>query len=404
MSNVGDIKTFTVSGAPPGGNNLTYVWKWWDNTVDVTVVPTIQKKLNVGGVNLPVTCEYCDAFGAYSTLTTSITVNSPPVIVGAPTISSNDQRFPFNTTMTSVSYDPEAAGALVYAWFEGATPLGAGVTTLISPGTWQNSYSLVGVSANRTLTQRITDAGLGITTLDYSIRGYTATGLTGGGSSISNSIISSVNNLPEVTIGPGQQVIFTVYAIDLNPGQLSFYWELLTSDGWVSTYTTTETPAQLANGSYKSQITRSVSGETPGLKIAYCTVTNLVTGQTVRIRNTVQLNASLTPVINAITTDAAFISGAYKITRDSYVHFTGTATDRNNLLLNYRWDFSQPNGVTLWGRTVLLRPDQYSIFSQDSLTANGPQAILGQLTVFDKFNANASATIQSFVTVMVWPL
>jgi hypothetical protein len=55
----------------------------------------------------------------------------------------------------------------------------------------------------------------------------------------------------------------------------------------------------------------------------------------------------------------------------------------------------------LWGKTVMMRPDQYSVFSQDSLAA-GPRPILGQLTVFDRFGQQAAVSITSFVTVQVW--
>ena len=400
MNNVGDIKTFTVAAAPPGGNNLTYVWKWWDNTVDVTVVPTVDKKLNVGGVNLPVTCQYCNEFGAYSTLTTSVTVNSPPVIIGNAVITANDRLFPFSTQMETRSYDPEAAGALSFAWYVGNQFIGSGTTTIPSAGTYRNYYTWPNVNNNLTFTQRITDANAGVTALDYSIRGYAPTGLTGGGSAISNSIISNTNNLGEVVIGPGQTVTFTVYAIDLNPGQLQFTWSLQTYDGWTFNYTTVQTPAQLSNGSYRSQIVIGVAAQYPGLKTARCTVLNVATGQSIELKQTVQLNASQTPVIHSVSTDAPVVGGVYSILNTSYVHFTGTATDRNNLLLNYRWDFWEPPNVQLWGKTVMLRPDQYDYYSDDAL-AGGPRTITGNLTVFDRFNATAVVPFQSFVTVQV---
>ena len=157
----------------------------------------------------------------------------------------------------------------------------------------------------------------------------------------------------------------------------------------------------MSNGSYRSQFVRNVSTEYPGLKTALCTVTNLTTGQSLVLRQTVQLNASQTPVIKNITTDAPLVGAVYQVVRTSSVHFTGTATDLNHLLLNYRWDFSEPAGVQLWGKTIMIRPDQYDYYSQAALQA-GPRNISGQLTVFDRFNATAAVSIQSFVTVQVW--
>jgi hypothetical protein len=400
MNNVGDAKIFSVPGGAVNGS-ITYVWSFWDNDVRATREPFVAKKLNVGGAGLPVSCEYSDGFGVSGLLNTTITVNAPPVIVGAPTISVNDALFPFTTTLTSVTYDPEAAGALAYAWYEGASALGAGVTVLLSPGTWQNSLTLAGVSANRTLTQEITDAGAGVTRMDYAVRGSAATGLMGGGAAVGSTITPTASNLPEVIIGPDQRVTFTAYAQDRAAGQLSFAWELKTEDGWAADYSLTDAPVQLANGSYRSQLSRPVYAETPGLKVARCTVTNLATSQTLLIRNPVRLVAAQYPVITHIATDAGLVGGNYQVLRDSYVHFTGTATDANHLLLNYRWDFIQPPGLTLYGRSVMLRPDQHAYYDQSALFA-GPLPITGDLTVTDRFGKSATVAIQSFVTVQVW--
>jgi hypothetical protein len=116
----------------------------------------------------------------------------------------------------------------------------------------------------------------------------------------------------------------------------------------------------------------------------------------------VKLIRSVAPVINSISTDASLSTGEYKVLRDGAVHFTGTATDSNHLLLTYQWNFSQPYGVTLWGRSVMIRPDQFTVFNQEDLLVE-PKAIIGNLTVSDRFGATATADIQSFVTVQVWP-
>lgn len=403
MNNVGDVKTFTVPGGAADGS-IRYVWRWWDGTVDVTTVPTIQKTLNRGGVNLPVDVDYCDALGNSSTISTTITVNQPPILTGSPTISNNDKLFPFNSVMQSTAYDPEGAGALSFAWFNGNSSLGAGSTTIPSAGTYQNSFTASGVSANATYTQVITDVDGGETRLQYSLRGEDPAGLAGSGAAISNSIISNSNNISEVIIGPGAEVTFTDYAQDANPGQLQFVWTLAQADGWAADYTTTDTPAQLGNGSYKSAITRDVSGESAGLKIARCVVTNLTTSQSITIRSTVQLTMPLPPTISSMSTDGSPQGGFFKVLRNASVHLTGTASDPNNLLLSYRWDFTQPPGVTLWGRQIMIRPDQYPVFDQATLVTNGAKPLVGVLTVTDRYNLSDAKSIQSFLTVQIWPV
>jgi hypothetical protein len=306
---------------------------------------------------------------------------------------------PFSTVLAGTAYDPEQAGALLFLWYNGSTPLGSGATIQVSTGTWANSF-LALVASNETLSQLIVDVGNGTTRMDYTLQGYAASSLTVGGSSLGNSIIPSTNVLPEITLGPGQSVTFTAYAYDAEPGQLQFSWTAGTDQGWSQPYTSIVEPAPLANGAYVSQIVLSAgTAQTPGVKTAICAVTNELSGQSGTVVNTVRLDADPPPSILSISTDATSTNTYYMVPQNGAFHLTGTGTNAFSELLDYRWDFAVPAGVTLWGRTILLRPDQFPDFSNPAAL---PAPVLGRLTVTDRFGSSATVAIQSFVTVQVW--
>lgn len=409
MNNVGDIKTFTLSGAPADGGGLAYLFKWWDGTVTASRLPSVQKKLNVGGTLLFNTTE-SDQFGQSRVYNGTIVVNFPPRIIGSPTISNNDAGFPYTTLLRSVAYDPEHPGGteLTFSWYNGPSLLGNGTTTVLSTGTYQNQFQAVGVNVDETLTQVIRDTQNGTTKVDYFLRGFTPSGLQGSSSSISNSIVSSANNLSQIIIGPGQNALFTSYAKDTSSGQLQFLWTAGTLNGWSSDLNFTDTPAQLPNGLFKSQITVAIENETPGLKQVICAVSNLSTGQTISFDTSVTLVAARTPTITSISADAPLINGGYAVSQSGFVHFSAQASDPNHALLSYQWTFSQPS-VVLFGRTVMLRPADYSVFDEATLVGDstnpgtGPLPIIGQVMVTDRFNKSATVNLNQFVTTLVWP-
>jgi hypothetical protein len=409
MNNVGDILTFTLAGAPADGGGYTYLFKWWDGTVNTTKVPTVQKQLNMGGT-LALSLIQCDQFGQSQTYPATVIVNFQPVIIGAPTVSQNDTFFPFNSVLTSISYDPEHPGGteLSFTWYNGPTFISSGTTAVLSAGTYQNQLEVDAIVANQTITQIITDTQNGVTQLNFYLRGTPPSGLQGSSSSINNSLINSTNNLSEIIIGPNAEVTFTAYANDQSGGQLQFDWSLSTVDGWASDFTFTETPTPLPSGLYKSQITRPVSAESAGTKIAFCTVTNLLTGQTIIFNTTVQLINPDAPTVTSISTDAPIINGGYAVAQAGFVHFTAQAADPNNALLAYRWDFSQPS-LTLYGKTVMIKPSDYGIFDEATLEGNGtditggPAPILGGVTVTDRYGESSTISLQSFITTLVWP-
>jgi hypothetical protein len=407
-NNVGDSITFTLTGAPANGGGYTYCWFWWDGTSTTTAVPTVQKVLNIGGT-LSFSVLQSDAYGRSETYNSSIVVNAPPVIIGAPSISQNGALFAFNSVLSSVAYDPEHPGGveLSFAWFNGTLPLGSGTTTVLSTGTYRNQLA-VAVSADQTLTQTITDTSNGVTRLNYSLAGSAPAGLQASSSSISNSISNSANNLSEMVIGPGQSVIFTAYARDTTAGQLQFLWTAGTLNGWSSGTQIVSTPSPLPTGMYESQVTLSVANQTAGVKVVDCTVTNLATQQEIEISSSVNLVAPGLPVITGISTDAPYISGASGVSQAGYVHFTVVAADPNGALPDCEWTFTQP-AVTLYGQTVMLRPSDYSVYAESTLAGNGtttgigPLAISGQITVYDRFGRSITASLSQFLSVLVWP-
>jgi hypothetical protein len=405
--NVGDNPLFTLQGAPPDGG-YTYVYKWWDQTVDVSRLPSIYKLINQGG-SLQFSVTQCDGYGQSNVYSGSIVVNFPPALTSSPTISSNDQSFPFSTVLGATAYDPEHPGGteLTFGWYDGPALISSGTTAIVSTGTYRNDLFIL-VGSDQTLTQRIIDFQNGVTQINYFIRGFSPTGLQGSTSSISNSIVSSANNLSEVIIGPGQQATFTAYAQDTSPGQLQFLWTAGTLNGWTAPFQTTDTPSVLANGLYRSQIVLGVSIETPGLKTVQCEVTNLQTLQSIDFDATISLLAAQAPTITSISTDAPVINGGYAVSQAGFVHFSAAASDPNNALLSYQWNFSQPS-LVLFGRTVMLRPQDYPIFDEVVLTGSGttpgtgPLPIIGQVTVTDRFGQSSTVNLNQFITTLVWP-
>jgi hypothetical protein len=410
MCNVDDVVVFTLNRVAgfSGDGEYTYVWKWWDGTVTVTKGPTASKLINKGGT-LSYSVIQSDKFGRSQLYSGNINVNEPPVVMGSPTVTENDAEFPFNTVLSSVSYDPDHPGGveLSFAWYNGATLISTGTTTVLSTGIYQNSLAVT-VTEDQTLTQVITDTLNGVTRVNYFLRGYEPSGLQGSSSSISNSIISSANNLSQIIIGPGQQAIFTSYAQDTSPGQLKFVWSAGTNEGWSVPFSGTEFPSPLSTGLYRSQITKDVSSETPGFKTVNCVITNLTTEQSINVNSSVTLIEAQVPTITAISTDAPIINGGYAVSQAGYVHFSVTAADPNNALLYYQWTFTQPN-ISLFGRTVMLRPADYGVFDEAILVGNGtepgtgPLPIIGQVTVTDRFGKSSTVSLNSFITTLVWP-
>ena len=382
---------------------------WWDNTIDTRSVPVVQKQLNVGGT-LPYSVVQSDILGRSITYNGSLVVNFPPAIVGLPSISVNDAAFPYDTLLQSTSYDPEHPGGteLTFEWYDGPAFISNGITTIVSTGTYLNGLEVDGLDTDETLTQIITDTSNGVTQINYFLRGFTPSGLQGSSSSISNSIISSANNVSNIIIGPGQEATFTAYAQDTSNGQLQFLWSAGTLNGWTQNFQTTDTPAPLSNGLYKSQITLSVGTETSGVKTVLCEVTNLETLQSIIFDSAVSLVAAQAPTITAISTDAPIINGGYAVSQSGFVHFSAVGADPNNALLSYEWVFTQP-AVTLYGRTVMLRPSDYAVFDETILVGNGtnpgtgPLPIIGQVTVTDRFDQTSTVSLNQFVTTLVWP-
>lgn len=402
MNQVGQIVTFTLQGAPADGGGFTYVWKWWDGSVSVTTVPIVQKQLNIGSVTpLAYSVTVADDLGNSSTTNATIVVNAPPVVL-SPSISQNDQAFGYQAVMTTKAYDPEHTQA-AFLWYNSGTALGAG-SSIYSGGTGTNTFNF---TVNQDTQLRLlcidyngstTDAGT--TPLNFQLRGFDPAGLQASSSAVSNSIIANTNNLPSIVIGPGQTVNFTAYAQDSEPGRLIFDWAFYGSNGWVADFFYADQGTHVDSGARKSVIGRDISGETSGEKLAVCNVTNIASGQTVQVQTTVELLQSFAPVISNISTSLPFNGATFNVPRTSYLLFTGTASDDNNDLLTFRWDFTQPSGVVLWGRTVFIQPADYSVFSASGLVG-GPRPITGNLTVADRFNQTDVKTIESFVIVQV---
>ncbi len=395
MSNqVGDIKTFAIQGTVPVGSDLTYVWQWWDGDVTVSKNQSVQKALNMGGI-LAYSCTVVSPSGDSAKYLQTIVINAPPAFLGSPVVSANDQPLPFYGTITSKAYDPEGTG-VYFKWFSGTNFLSSGTTT-VANGTGTNFYAFPVVEASK-ITLAVTDhygtlTDAGTRKLDFEFRGFDPSGPMAGFSATPNTLISNTSNLPVTVIGPGQSINFTAYGRDEISGSLAFQWSFLTLNGWSSDSSSSGTSAALANGVTQNYLSKGVSTETPGEKVAVCVVTNSSTGANTTVRSTVTLEESFAPVVSNISTSATIAGAAYGVPVGGYVSYTGTAADANGDLVTYKWALSQPADVIFYGRTLFLRPLDYPE------TSVSGREIVGALVVSDKFGETGTLALPRVITI-----
>lgn len=394
MNQVGQTKRFTLEPAPTVSEfgTLAYVWKWWDGTVDATTQNTVTKKLNLGG-NLAYDIEVVNMQGQSGSYGSSIFVNSPPVIVRSPTISRNNASFNYTTELQLKAYDPDG-GAVSFLWYETGTALGGGTTVTMS-GTGTNTFTR-NVTQDETLTVLAIDTDAGTQALNFELYGVAPSPPEVIQSALPRSLTSDTANLPSAVIGPDEFVDFTLFASDVTDGSLAYEWAFYGTNGWSVDSFSAGTTSLVSPGVFQNTVRKDISGETAGEKVAEGTVVNVASGQSTVVRSTVTLEESVAPEIASIGNDAPISGLEYQIPLAGQVTYVGTAVDVNGDILDYKWVFTQPSGVTLWGKTITFRPADYTVFS--SAASNLP--IVGNLTVIDRFGETDSATIPT-VTVII---
>ena len=402
MNNVGETPRFEI---PSGPGTLAYVWKWWDSTVDaVTGTNRVFKTLNIGGdptdsFLVRFACEIVDAVGQSSEPTGSLEVNNPPYIPGTnpPTISVNDEIFPFATQLNIVTCDFEENGIDFVYWYDNVAHLGSGniATPVMHPVAGTYAGRFVGhytpylltldytVEHDGTVSAFIIDADAGTTKVDFLVRGYTPDDPFVSTVVQPTSLIVDASNLPRQVISPTAVVELGAYS-NVSPTMPVFTWSFQAANGWTVPETVNYIqPVQQANGAWAGTYSKSVAGETSGDKVVDLTVSvggasSIAHIPVTLVENEIPDNLDITIRIgdDEIGTD-------YTVTDGDKLNFLATAIDPNDEITYAVWTLTIGVDVMyLVGNRVFVDTSGYS-----------GETISGIVTVYDIHDSPATLSI-----------
>lgn len=398
MLQIGQIKTFTLPGSVPVGSNLTFVWNWWDGTVSVTPINTVQKQLNVGG-SLVFSCRVVDALGNSQLYTSSLYVNQPPVFSQSPAISRNDAIFPYQTFIQASLYDPEMTSVAFY-WYSGATPLGSGTVSVTDgTGTTVFPYS---VDQNTSLTLLAVDqngtniADSGSTTLDFSLRGMVPLPPNAGAAAIADNIFGVVGS-STLLITSGQSSQLTAYA---QGHGVNFQWNFLIENGWPYNFSSSGTTTPISSGLQNTYLLVLSGTEVPGEKLIECAITNAQTGAVTVAAFGLDLVAPeplevISIVCSATQAVDPLGNVHFQVPVNQQVIFTGSIADPNGAIPVCKWSFQQPAGFDYYGGTLVFQPADYPIYLAQQL----PLPIIGNLIYTDRFGFSGTSPLPALLVV-----
>lgn len=405
MNQVGETKTFSLSVTPPANSGVyAYVWKFWDGTVAVTATPTVEKTLNIGGDpndsrKLYFTCTPVMEDGRSSVITGSVIVNNPPYVVPSPSISKNDDFFPYRTQITLTAYDVESEAISFLYYNSSGGSLGSGVTTSLGTitGTWNGTQgSYMGfqnvfngtISSQTDIVLKIVDAASGTRVVNFEFFGESAPAPVIGVTAAADSLTADSTSIPDQRIGPGQTINFSVYASDPVSSNFSFLWSFFGSFGWNVNSFTSGTSSLAPDGSVLNSYTKDIANETGGNKTVLVNVRNVDSGKQVEIPIYVTLIANTTAAQATIAvTDQNGLSYANgdTVTAGRKLHYKITCVDPQNDVLEFKWTIGQPSGInplTLreWGREIILDTTGYTSGFIISGTVLAVDRMNGQVT------------------------
>ena len=350
-ANVG--QTLLASVVAITGTDLKYVWVFWDGTYLVTDTPTASKYINAGGT-LTVTVLAYDSHGQSTSATSNITINHPPVIT-AITVSVNDNTLPYDTVLNVTATDPEA-GLVSIKWYDG--------TTLLVTTTSGTDYTNT-VAAAKTLTLRVSDPDGGYVDVPVELRG-------GEGQSPSVSIVATPT-LPRIGSGQTLTLVATAHNSD-GVGVLQFSWTLW--DGSTPSSVQSPVSANDSDGNRTSTVVVDISAETIGTKVVLLTVTNDSTLKSTNTQFEVTIGENRPPVIQSV---ASNFPGGY-VSAGTSVQYVATASDPDNDLLTYTWQFDSP-ALTLYGNPPLAIQTSEAATQTLSSTTADFTAVLGSAPI-----------------------
>ena len=396
MNNVGDIKTFILNGNPPT-QPMSYVWKWWDGSVDVTTTGTVSKQLNIGGnpadgYQVRYTCEAVNQVGESSQFAGAVVVNNPPSLVfGSTSLDNNGGDFSFRAKASLIAYDLEN-GTLGFEWFAGGQSLGNGNASVygVVDGTYAGtlSGSFVGVRnfinhdviENGSMTCRIWDDSGGTTAIKFYLFGQSPSQSYSAPQAVAyQSTIDSASE-PNIRIGADSYAEFTVYT-QAHANPTHFLWSFYGSNNWAATTFSNGTTTPLDDGAYSSQALKATLGESAGNKEALCRIVDLVSGLSTEVAIPVLLVANTSPVIasSQVLPASPFVG--------DILSFEVTATDADLDILTYRWVFPSLANLVMYGRKVYV----------STSTVSPGNTLTGNVTVTDRLGAAATQSVVSAI-------
>jgi hypothetical protein len=411
MNQVGQTKTFSLSVTPPANSGVyAYVWKWWDGTVSVTSVPTVEKTFNIGGDpndsrKLYFTCTPVMEDGQSNVIEGSVIVNNPPYVVPSPSISNNDDFFPYRTEINVIAYDVEGEPLSFLYYNSGGSPLGGGVTTAVGTisGTWngtqgnylgfQNVFTGT-ISSETEIVLKIVDSSSGTRQVNFEFFGETAPAPVIGVTAEADSLTADATSIPDQRIGPGQNISFSVYASDPVSTNFTFLWSFFGSNGWNGNSFANGTSSLAPDGSVLNSYTKDIENETGGNKTVLVNVRNTDSGKQVEIPIYVSLVANTvasTASIAVTDQNGSTYANGDTVIAGKKLHYVITCEDPQNDVLEFKWTITQPTGInplTLreWGREIILDTTGYPV----------GYIISGTVLAVDRMNGQVTFDLPSF--------
>ena len=336
---------------------VSYIWYFWDGSVETTLDPTVIKTVNQGGT-LPWTCVAADQYGQSSQVSGSLVVNKPPLVQSA-SLSRNDLPPTYSTTLNAHISDPDSSSPIL-VWLDGETP--QTISSVVS-GTTDGSLDFTfNVSSSSSKVLHAVDANGGTTLLDIDIRATPA-----------KPILAAITSIPTYQrIGSSAGVRFTCRATNPNGAPLvgspTFLWEFLTAQGWsladfsgvtgftpiTGGYSSSGASSNSGSAYQNSVLVPSVSNQTAGTKIVRLTITPPTGyGSTTVLYGRVTLIENHAPVIQRFDITPEIITPGQVAT------VTAIVTDADNDVIQYSWDMTNCSDLVKTGistNPVVIHP------------------------------------------------
>lgn len=401
MSNVGDTQRFELYGSHRDG--LRYVWQWWDRSVTVVGTNVVDHVLNQGGdpndgLVVRFTATVVDEIGQNATYGSSLAVNNPPGVVPAPSISRNDEVFPFDTNIAVTAYDFES-DAITASLYDNGTfvagptsETGVGLVNGTYNGTYAGMYSgtlfefVYTVEEDKNLEVVLVDSAEGTTVLPFVLRGRAPTDPYVAAGAVNPGVSGDASGVASQRIGTAEHVEFSV--ITMTDSAPTVVWSYAGTDGWTtSPAVSSGTLSQLPSGSWKNRDVRSIASETAGVKKAVAVVTDNDQNVQVVVEVPVTLVSNTAPTTPTVATSA---DGTFQVNSSDSIRYVATASDPEGDILVYRWDFTNPVLPSIYGRTAYVDTDDLS---------PTPFVVQGNLVVTDRFGASRTVALPDITVI-----